>query len=691
MIKKLNIAFLWHMHQPSYLDPLTNTFIMPWVRLHALKDYMDIPYAMMRNKNAKFNINFVPSLLNQLDFYIDEKYSDDYLVLSKKNSDNLTDWDKHFIIKNFFNINTEKIVYKSPRYKELFHQKENLKEHNWIKSFTSQDLRDLQIHFNIGWSGNGLIQNSEFIKKLIEKDRNFTEEEKQQLLFEQKEYLLKVKNFIKSLALNQNIEVSVTPFYHPIIPVMNDIDNVQKSWESSVIPNNFNTLKYYSQKHVDNAIDFSVKYFGKKVNGMWPAEGSVSHDFIELINNKIEWIATDEAILMKSMKRNLSIDELSSPYKYKNTYMFFRNHSLSDKIGFVYSNWNKEDSAKDFLNELNHIRSILTKENALVTVILDGENAWEYYENNGEPFLEHLFGVLSSTEWLNLTTFSEYISQNKNNIPVLEHLTPGSWIDGNFNTWINEPTKNKYWSILFHLQSIIENLQKNNLIDSELFKEVEKYFMIAQGSDWMWWAGEGHSSANDLDFDRLFRNYVIKVYQLLKMDVPGELYQPLYTQAEHISYIKPLRLIHPRITGEYDDYFGWHSSGQIIVEQGAIHKTETIIESVLFGFDIDNFYFQVKVHNINKFIENNYDIEIDFIDYKKIDLKTDNNVIYKCKEVIECSIPIYYINLYLKRKDKIKFRIEVKLNGNIVEKLPNSEVVEITVPDESFDMENWSV
>ncbi len=693
MIKKLHLAFLWHMHQPMYLDPLTERFIMPWVRLHALKDYLDIPQAMLDAKNAKFNINFVPSLLTQLDDYIESKHMDDYLEFAYKNPDWMSPWEKEFVIKNFFNINREKIVFKSRRYKELYHKKNNMPPEFWSTSFSPQDIRDLQILFHLGWSGTALIKNSTLLKELIKKDSDFTENEKTALLNEQYEYLKTIRDFIKGLASNKNVEVSITPFYHPIIPVMNDIQNVPKAWSNSILPNNFQSMREYSQKHVDCAHSFAKKYFGKEISGMWPAEGSVSIDLVDILKETpTKWIATDEAILAKTLNRAPQINESLSPHHFDGVDIFFRNHALSDKIGFVYSNWGKEDAVKDFIHELLHIKSVTTKEDALVCVILDGENAWEYYEDNGEPFLTHLFDEISKQDWLQLTTFSEYSENHRANIINLSTLMPGSWIDGNFNTWINEQTKNRYWEILFKLQTLIETSKKTGNIDKSLENEIDHNFMVAQGSDWMWWAGEGHSSANDLDFDQLFRNYVSKVYQLLGLEIPFELTQPLYSQNIHVSYTEPLRLIHPKITGMLDDYFGWSSSGEILSEQGAIHKTDVIIKKILFGFDEYFIYFQISLYeDIEVFKENGHQIELEIVNYKKINLKKDRNIIYKDVEVIETAIPISYIDSNLTTKDKINFRFNVLSNGNTIERIPHSETVEIKIPDESFDMENWCV
>ena len=225
MAKKINLAFLWHMHQPNYIDPIKKEFIMPWVRLHALQDYYDIPKAILRARGAKSNINFVPSLLEQLEFYIKKEYSDSYFIVVKKNAKDLNKTEKNFLLDKLFNINIEKVVFRSKRYKELYEKKEyllNLGKSDLAEEFFEQEIRDLQVHFQLGWSGTEL-KNNKFIKELIKKDRDFTEEEKNELLSIQDEFLIKVSDYIKGLTDNEKVEVSLTPFYHPIIPIMNDI------------------------------------------------------------------------------------------------------------------------------------------------------------------------------------------------------------------------------------------------------------------------------------------------------------------------------------------------------------------------------------------------------------------------------------------------------------------------------------
>jgi len=428
---------------------------------------------------------------------------------------------------------------------------------------------------------------------------------------------------------------------------------------------------------------------------MWPAEGSVSKDFLKhLEGTKIKWIATDEAILAKSKGYAPSLDEASSPYTYNGKHIFFRNHTLSDKIGFVYSNWNKDDAVNNFIEELSHFRHVLTKENAVVTVILDGENAWEYYEDHGEPFLTALFERLGNTDWINLTTFDEYIDNNKESIPALDKLMPGSWIDGNFNTWINEPVKNKYWEYLFHLNNIIENRKANNLIPEKTLLEIEEHFMIAQGSDWMWWAGEGHSSANDLDFDLLFRNYLTKIYQLLDIDLPSELLSPLYSKVETVSYKKPLHLIKPNITGKLDDYYGWASSGEILAEQGAIHKTDSIINKVLFGFDDENMYFQISLNIEPKTLaKKGLMFAVEFIDFdKQIDLVSNKDgVLAFSDEICEASIKFNLIKPSFKPNEKIRFKVLLKENNKVIERMPNTDIIVVEYPSADFDLTNWYV
>ena len=693
-MKKINVAFLWHMHQPIYIDPLTERFIMPWVRLHAMQDYLDIPSAMLKPKGSKFNINFVPSLLMQLEYYIEKRYSDDYLEVAQKRVGELSFEEREFIVKNFFNINTEKVVFKSSRYKELFLKKQSLLSQESISnSFTDNEILDLQIHFQLGWSGTKLKSDS-FISSLVKKDRIFTEDEKLKMLEIQYLFLIEVRDYIKSL-VNSGAEVSLTPFYHPIIPVMNDITNVKKAWESSTIPNNFSSMSNYSKMHITDGVEFANNFFEKKIKGMWPAEGSVSKDFVEMLtaNSDIEWIATDEAILSKSFGHSASLNDMSTPYSYNGVNIFFRNHHLSDKIGFVYSNWDTNRAVDDFIGELSNMRNSISRENPIISVILDGENAWEYYENHGESFLTTLFERLVNCEWINLTTFSEYIEENQNSIPKLNNLMPGSWIDGNFNTWINEEVKNIYWSHLYKLNVLIENYKKSPKFDLEVQKKIDYNFMIAQGSDWMWWAGKGHSSANDLDFDKLFRNYVRIIYELLELSPPTELYSPVYSSSKTPAvYKKPLHFIKPNISGELDSYYGWVSSGEILAEQGAIHKTEIIIDKILFGFDEKNLFFQIISKNMSKFKER-YELVVDFIDYKKILLNRDRNsdIKYFCKEVCETAIPFNLISNDLKVGDIIKFRFLLKESGNIIERIPNSDIVEIVYPNINFDIDNWSV
>ena len=508
------------MHQPYYKNLLNNEASVPWVRLHGLKDYLDMVKVLQKYPNIHQTFNLVPSLIEQIEDYTNRTVKDRYLELSCKAAADLNAEDKKFILDNFFKINKDKVISFHPRYYELYFKKESNKE------FNTQDFLDLQVWFNLAWTDPYFRQNIPELKNALNKARFFTEEDKHAVLDKQLEILEDIIPGYKEAALSGQIEVTITPFYHPILPLLYNTKTAREANLKSILPHTNFAYPQDAKAQVDSAVEFFKERFGFMPQGMWPSEESVSEHILPfIIQSGINWIVADEAILFKSGNfKKRDTKALYQPYKLKRKdgelNIIFRDRNLSDLIGFVYHDWNPEDAAEDFIKHLENTYKAFKDQDILLTIAMDGENAWEYFINDGHNFLNALYKRLSDSKFIKSVTVSEYLKAHpaKNNI---KHLACGSWIYGNFNKWMGNPYKAKAWEWLALAR---KDFQDNiSSLDDEKKQLAYKQLYIAEGSDWFWWYGEDPEG----DFDRLFRMHLSNLYTILNRPIPGYLNNPL--------------------------------------------------------------------------------------------------------------------------------------------------------------------
>ncbi len=729
-MKKVYLAFLWHQHQPIYKNPLNNVFELPWVRLHATKDYYDMAAILDDYPKIKSNINLVPSLLIQLEEYAKGTAKDKFLDLTLKPALELSEDDKIFILMNFFMANWETMVFANNRYHQLLEKRGKQTNQSDIKRilnyFKDNDMRDLQVWFNLAWFDPYWRKKDEFINELYIKGRDFTEEEKQKLIQKQLEICGMIVSKHKELQDRGQIDVSITPFYHPILPLLCDTNSALESAPNIVLPEKRFTHREDAQWHVNNAVTYYENFFGKRPSGMWPSEGSVSNEVINIAaNNGIRWLATDEAVLFGSYEPAFQNRQyLFRPYNVNingsSVNMIFRDHGLSDSIGFVYSKWNPDDAVRDFIDKIKNIGSYVgdSYEYPLVSVILDGENCWEYYKNDGWDFLTKLYSELSKEETIETVRISDYL----NRFPpkdTIRNLRAGSWINGNFGIWIGHSEDNTAWNYLGKTRDyLVEFTQKNSgFKDTEEGQKAWQILYAAEGSDWNWWYGEEHSSSNDEIFDKLFRQHLMAVYELTGRRAPDYLYKSIKMARQSFSKFVmtyPKSMISPKIDGEISNFFEWKNAGQYSVGYtgGSMHQVSTVIKSFMFGFDLNNIYLNIhtNVPSNSKDIESLY-FNINFLapvvkkitvifdmnngikeffvtdNGTKINLKPDGVSI---KTVIEMTIPIEVLELPENSKN-IEFTVSVDKDYMEIERWPYQSSVIIPKPNENFNDESWMV
>ena len=612
MDKKIYIAFLWHQHQPYYKDDLTGKYSLPWVRFHAIKDYFDTVAILDEFPKIKVNFNLVPSLLLQIRDYAENGARDEHWHQTLKNVNELTLDDKYFILKNFFMCNWQTMIDVYPRYKKLLDMRgrnvtdEALKK--LAQTLNNAYFLDLEVWYNLTWIDPYFRDKDEFIKGLFEKGEHFTEAEKVKLLDKHIEIMRMIIPKYKEVLARKQIEIATSPFYHPILPLLMD-SSISKisSPEKTELKNAFKCPED-SLAQMEKGIKYYEEIFGEKPKGVWPSEGSVSDEVVSMLANLgIKWFASDEDILFHSLKGNFSRNDLYNVFKYKtkaenkNINMIFRDKALSDSIGFAYSKMSADAAVESFMSSLRNIKNSLNyRENGqnLISVILDGENCWEYYEEDGNKFLKKLYAALENSNEFETITISEYIEK----FPVernLDAIYPGSWINHNFNIWIGEKQNNKAWELLYKTREFLAQKQakQDKDITAENLKAAWEEIYIAEGSDWFWWYSSQHNSLNDLEFDMSFRQHLKNVYSILNEKSPVDLDIPIVEQKIKQFYNQPLDFIKPDIDGQCVNFFEWYNAGCFDTEKngGSMHRTSKIVEKFYYGFDsgYENFYFRI--------------------------------------------------------------------------------------------------
>jgi alpha-amylase/alpha-mannosidase (GH57 family) len=607
----LKVLFIWHHHQPYYKTD--GTFLLPWVRMHGIKDYWDMVRILDDFPGIKQTFNFAPSLLEQLQDYLSQKdqfgeggTTDVAYLLSLKNPDSFTPEDKLQAMRTFFGANTERMIKRYPRYSELLGKRGIVRNdndiENSINNFDSQDFRDLQVWWNLSWVGEYSRFDPPF-KYYLDKQRNFSEDEKLDLLKSQLAILRKIIPHHIEAANRGQIEISASPFYHPILPLLCDTNSGMEANADTRLPDTRFRHPEDAHEQVESGLAYASKIFGARPKGMWPSEGSLSDATLEIMTkNKVAWTATDELILQKTLLnagKGINGDFIQKYFAYdfdkdgNHIKIFFRDHGLSDLIGFVYSQWNPDDAANDLVTRLLKIRESIaanfderTRAYAIVPIILDGENAWEFYQSDGKDFLRTLYHKLSNEPRIQTVLPSDVKVKHGNS---LKHISPGSWINGDFKIWIGHPEDNKAWDYLSQARAAFEKLsqKKTSSERSRAYREIK----IAEGSDWCWWYGDDHRSSQAYQFDNLFRYHLKQVYTLLGTNPPAELDEPIKKQSEPF-YRQAARMISPKFD-EQDHDKEWKDAGFVEEGGGSMQKTGAVVKRLYFCNDMSSYYLRI--------------------------------------------------------------------------------------------------
>jgi len=727
----ISLAFFWHQHQPYYPDDVAGENPMPWVRLHGTKDYWGMAMLLKEVPEFRATINLVPSLLWQLTAYTERGHEDTHLRVSRLPPDSLSEQDMTYLLDNFFMVHPDHMIRPYSRFNELY-QKRGLSidpAARAAKRFTKKDILDLQCWSNLTWIHPLAFERDRDLAEFRRKGRHWTEAEKQWLLAKQLHLLGEVVPLHRELADRGQIELTTTPFYHPILPLLWDKRLARQAMPDVNLPKHLDSYAEDAAEQIRLAVNYHEKLFGRKPRGMWPSEGSVCQEIVPAIASAgIRWIATDEEILSCATEGWVSRDSqgflrnpemLYRPWrveeKGQSLEIVFRDHAMSDQIGFHYQRYQANHAVDDFLGKLEAIGRA-TGNNAgqrpsLVSIILDGENCWEYYPNAGVDFLRTLYRRIAAHPKISPVRVGDYLERYPAT-DKLGRLFAGSWIQHNFGIWIGHPECNRAWDLLYQTRQHLAAATKAGEKPAEQLKLAWTELQIAEGSDWFWWFGDSHSSAQDALFDRLFRKHLQNVYSLLGDPPPVELSRPISQGHRHAHmHSSPTSLLNVKVDGRRT-YFEWINAGRYVPSgsRGTMSMVqESRLAGLYFGFDGDRLLVRLDARGgtVRERLADIDTVRIVFFQPQGFELLishpnwqepivqlyhndvpvSESGVLAAGDIILEAAIPLS--SLAASTDDPVQFCVELIKQEQSIDRAPTEGAIETSVPSPEFELIMW--
>lgn len=611
-MSRVNLVILWHMHQPQYRDPSTGEYLLPWTRLHALKDYWGMVRVIEEFPSVRATFNFVPLLAAQIEEYASGNFREPWFEIAFAPAESLTPALKREVLERAFQVN-ENFLRRWPRYGELRSQLHDGGAETCVAHFSLRDWRDLQFLSQLAWMDEEYLGNDPVVSALSARGAGYSEEDKAALRAKQHELLNAVLPQYRLAAERGQIEISTTPYYHPILPLLCDTDIARVSNPHTPVPHPPFRYPEDAREHLVRARAFHERVFGRAPAGLWPSEGSVSDEALEIAAELgFKWFATDEGVLGRT--RNIGFwrdaggypengPDLYTPWRLvrdgREITGFFRDHYLSDLVGFVYSRMDAGTAAEDLYRR---IRSIGDREpagrTATVSLILDGENAWEHYPGNGREFLRQFYRRIEQDSEIRALTASEAMEAAPDR-PALEGIFPASWINANFDVWIGHAEDVRAWDLLRDAREAYAAAASRSAYGSAADRaglaRAYESVLAAEGSDWEWWYGPEHGSSNDAEFDSLFRKHLTEIYSALGEQAPDALAHPIKRRPERALRVPPTSYLDVKVDGRESSYFEWLGAGSYTTERqtSAMHGRVYIFGDCYYGFGPSRFFLRL--------------------------------------------------------------------------------------------------
>ena len=603
----LYVNITWHQHQPLYYQDADGIYTRPWVRVHATKDYLDMAQKVAQYPDVHATFNFTPSLIRQLN-ELAEGAKDIYWVLGEKEVSELTTEEKRFILERFFDVNWDNIIALYPRFQTLLDKRGGTSDEaidTALSTFTDQDFLDLQVWFNLAWFDPTFLA-EEPLLALVEKGENFDQADKQIVFDKAMEIIQEVLPYHAELQRSGQIEVTTTPYAHPILPLIYNSQLALVGNPSAKMPEKTFAYPEDAVAHLDLSVQMYEENFGRSVRGLWPGEGAVAEEIIPLVAEVgYEYMQTGEPVLAKSLGIDSftrdsegyvqEADLLYRPYfvsddEGNQVAMFFRDWTLSDRIGFDYSKMSGEQAAQDLVSHLEQVQADFIESGVagphIVSIILDGENAWENYNGDANDFFNALYQKLSDSEVLQTVTPSEFLEMFPEQ-QTLDTLFPGAWFSANYDTWIGEEEEAIAWDYLAMTREDLAVYESGaEYAAEENLAQAFDFMYLAEGSDWFWWYGADQDSGQDSYFDEGYRALLAGVYDSLGVEVPKFVSVPIVQTAAVQPGVPFTGLSTPEMTGAVDDP-AWDSAAYYPV------AGESAVTGFAVTLDQENLYLRV--------------------------------------------------------------------------------------------------
>jgi alpha-amylase/alpha-mannosidase (GH57 family) len=714
------------MHQPQYRDPDGGRYVLPWTRLHALKDYYGMVEMLREFPDFRATFNLVPALGIQLEEYAGGSFNEPWFSLAYKNADELTREDKAEILSRAFQVNHERLMSRWPRFVELYEWASPAGGAQALVTFTSRDWRDVQLLSQLAWMEESWLQKDEVVSRLATKGKDFTEKDKSALQQKQQELLRLVLPAYRDAAARGQIEISTTPFYHPILPLICDSDVARVANPSTPLPRRAFRRPEDAREQLQLARAYHEKTFGAKPAGLWPSEGSVSDQALTIAAQEgFTWFGTDEGVLGRTLNVGFfrdangipaNADRLYKPWRVqlgdKSITGLFRDHHLSDLIGFVYSRMEAKAAAADLHSRLRQLGEKIPGTQPLtVCLFLDGENAWEYYPGNGREFLREFYRRIQSDSDFRALTASQAVSA-AGEVPVTTGIFPASWINANFDVWIGHSEDVAAWELLWDARDTYARAveaRKRGMPDvtsEAALAKAHESLLAAEGSDWCWWFGPEHSTANDAEFDALFRKHLTGIYLALGQMAPEELAKPIKRRPEHAVQLAPTGFLKVKVDGRATSYFEWLGAGLYSPERrgGSMHGRVFYLHELRYGFEEERFCVRIDsfAETLSELDDPEFRITISAAEELIIVVKLRRGRIQEfavekdrvClldpesvaeaafERILELAIPRNQLSL--KGQSKLKLGVALWHGGLPVDVLPAEGVLDVNLGEDNF-------
>jgi alpha-amylase/alpha-mannosidase (GH57 family) len=713
---RVNVAFVWHMHQPWYLWPDSHWAALPFARLHATAAYYDMPWVLRQFDQTRVTFNLVPSLIEQVQGYMRGEIGDRAALLSRRHPYDLSLDDQRYLLTHMCGGHPGGVMAASARYGELSHKRGPDRKPETIDRacslFTDDEYLDLQVLFNLAWCGFALDNTSEVVHELRRKDRDFTADEKEALLDEMDRTVGLVIGEYARAAADGRAELICSPRYHPILPLLAEMADAERRIPGSQLPERRWHEPEEARRQIREGLAMHEEVFGARPRGMWPSEGSISDSALRIAAEEgVLWAASDEEVLAASLGTTdrPAPGDLYRPWRtVDGLSLIFRDHRLSDLVGFVYRDWSASDAARDFVSRIKLAAERVHRGSGdpppLVSIILDGENPWGWYTDAGEGFLREVYASIERDADLQTVTVSEHLEEYPQR-GELASVFPGSWIDHSFSTWIGGKEHRRAWELLTDALETTNRHASARPEDAEAVEHARRHLMVAEGSDWFWWYSENQHSLDADVFDELFRSQIAHVYEVLGEAPPDAVQEPIYTEKISRLTREAAGPMTANIDGRITSYFEWGPAALLRTSglASAMQRSEFVLTEMYFGFDEQNLWLRLDMERPAYESLRDCRLEIVFgdtdahtivVEGARGDAAQINGTL--CSEadcavdrIVEVRVPL--APLEVEPGETLRLAIVFGCEGRVIERWPELGYLQVRVPSREDMIADWVI